>query len=600
MAEHSYYYTSKVFRLTFYILCYLIAWVDVVKAKPDCNAENIVLRYQRDFDNLVKGCTELGGNLGISIAFDSIYISGVKRIHGNLFVKDGLSESGNINTTKVGNPAQRAINFANLTYIDGNFDVSKFGKNVPYGYPGPYLNFLLPVDVGGRVSIHDTSLSSVNIRIGTCEKATFSDNTGLELRSPSLPLGVNELELYGNTFTLAVGEVVPVYYFPDILEMDKEIYMEASSLSLGDIDSAVAPVYAGLRMPKLERIPKVYIKEAPFVELPNIQNISDALQLVNLKATKLEYPDLVNIGSHNNGSFIVENAGKLFKVDVPALETVQGDLNFTGNTLLKDIGGFGSLKSVSRDMFFEGPIWSLTFPKLNNVGGNFIIRSSAPFNCTPWNEKQIRTRFAKGDYVCDSEIDPKSLEAGFDRSSVGQDLPGDEPTPTPPNRTPVIAGASVGGVVAIIGIIIAVFFFRRRPRKFPDLLPGIAMPELDNKEAPLYEIDAKKTEITAEAVGYIPPTEVPGDFKAIELPVLDAIPVEIDGQELFKPPLPAFVRDSRLNRKQQNTDKDNNGSTRIPAGDGGRDSWKPHDEAAFSSDRRQYLNNYQFQNGSTV
>ncbi|KAF3097980.1 hypothetical protein TWF569_009001 [Orbilia oligospora] len=596
MAEHSYYYTSKVFCLTFYIICYLIAWVDIVTAKPDCNAENIVLRYQRDFDNLVKGCKELGGNLGISIAFDSISISGVERIRGNLFVKDGLSESGN--TTKVGDPAQRSINFASLTNIDGNFDVSKFGKNAPYGYPEPYLNFFLPVDVGGRVSVHDTSLSLVNIRIGTCEKASFSDNIGLNGRSSGLPLGVNELELYGNTFSLAVDEV-PVYYFPDISEMDKEIYIEASSLSLGDIDSAIIPVYAGLRMPKLERIPKIYVKEAPFVELPNIQNISDALQLVDLKAAKLEYPDLVNIGSHNNGSFIVENAGRLFKVDVPALETVQGDLNFTGNTLLKDIGGFGSLKSVSKDMFFEGPIWSLTFPKLNNVGGNFIIRSSAPFNCTPWNEKQIRTRFAKGDYVCDSEIDPRSLEAGFDRNSVGQDLPGDEPTPTPPNRTPVIVGASVGGVVAIIGITIVVFFFRRRPRKFPDLLPGIAMPELGNKEAPLYEIDAKKTEITAEAVGYIPPTEVPGDFKATELPVLDAIPVEIDGRELFKPPLPAFVRDSRFNREQQNIDKNNNGSTRIPAGEGGRDSWKPHDEAAFSSDRRQYLNNYQFQNGST-
>ncbi|KAF3317346.1 hypothetical protein TWF173_010998 [Orbilia oligospora] len=596
MAEHSYYYTSKNFRLAFYIICYLIAWVDAVTAKPDCNAENIVLRYQRDFDNLVRGCTELGGNLGISIAFDSISISGVERIRGNLFVKDGLSESGNM--TKVGNPAQRAIKFASLTKIDGNLDVSKFGRHVPYKYPDPYLNFLLSVDVGGRVSIHDTSLSLVNLNIGTCEKATFSDNIDLDGRSSGLPLGVNELELYGNTFSLAVDEV-PVYYFPDISEMGKEIYMEASSRSSTATNIVVYPVYAGLRMPKLERIPKIYVKEALSVELPNIQNISDTLQLVDLKAARLEYPDLVNIGSHNNGSFIVENAEKLFKVDVSALETVQGDLNFTGNPLLKDIGGFGSLKSVSRDMFFEGPIWSLTFPKLNNVGGNFIIRSSAPFNCTPWNEKQIRTRFAKGDYVCDSKIDPRSLEAGFDRSSVGQDLPGDEPTPTPPNRTPVIVGASVGGVMAIIGIMIAVFFFRRRPRKFPDLLPGIAMPELANKEAPLYEIDAKKTEITAEAVGYIPPTEVPGDFKAIELPVLDAIPVEIDGRELFKPPLPAFVRDSRFNRKQQNTDKDNNGSIRIPAGEGGRDSWKPHDEAAFSSDRRQYLNNSQFRNGST-
>ncbi|KAK6516096.1 hypothetical protein TWF506_006007 [Arthrobotrys conoides] len=595
MAEHPSYSHPQPAHLIVFILYYLVVWVGIISAEPDCNAENIVLKYQTDFNKLVKGCTELSGNLGISIAYDSISISGLERIRGNLFVKDGLSELSN--ATKVGDPAQRTISFSSLTKINGNFEVSKFGKNAPYNYPEPYLSFSLPIDVGGSVYIHDTSLSLVFVEIGTCEKATFSDNTGLNGRESGLPLSVNELELYGNTFLTAVDEV-PVYYFPDISEINRGLYMEASSLSLGDQVSALNPSYAGLRIPKLERIPDMYIKEAPFVELPRIQNISVSLQLVDLKAAKLEYPELVNIGSQNNGSFVVENAPKLFKVDVPALETIQGDLNFTGNTLLKDIGGFGSLQSVSRDMFFEGPIWSLTFPKLNNVGGKFTIRSSAPFNCTPWNEKQIRTRFAKGDYICDSEIDPQSLKAGFDRNSVGQELPGDESTPSPPSRIPVIVGASVGGVVATVGIIIAIFYFRRRPRKFPDLLPGIANPELDNKEARLYEIDAKKTEITAEAVGYIPPTEIHGDFTAVEMFVSDTVPVEIDGQELFKPPVPAFVKDARLNRNQQN--RDNNDSTRVPVGDGGRDSWRPQDEAAFSSDRRQYLNNSQFQNGSAM
>ena len=45
-------------RLVFFIMIYyLTVWVRIITAKPDCDAENIVLKIQTDFDKLVKGCT---------------------------------------------------------------------------------------------------------------------------------------------------------------------------------------------------------------------------------------------------------------------------------------------------------------------------------------------------------------------------------------------------------------------------------------------------------------------------------------------------------------------------------------------------------------
>ncbi|KAK6357743.1 hypothetical protein TWF718_002051 [Orbilia javanica] len=573
------YFNLQHFRLTIFIVYYLVFWVGTITAKPDCNAENIVLKVQKDFDNLVKGCTELNGNLAISIADDEINIAGVERIRGNLFVKDGLE--GLTNWTKVEGLEKRLVSFPNLTTIDGNFEVSKLGTNSPYGAikPGIWID---TINVGGNVYIHDTTLSLISIWIGKCTKVTLLDN--VDLYSPVLgvvPIDFNDLEVSANTLR-TVQDEQPSYSFLNVVEMSGNIYVEASSLGTADQVAALNPQYAGLRMPKLERVSDVYIRQASFIELPSIRTISASFQLVDIKATKLECPDLTNIGSGKNDSFVLENALALFKVDMPSLETIQGDISFSGNNLLRDITGFGALKSVSGDMTFAGPIWSLSLPSLGNVDGKFTIRSTAPFNCTPWNQRQLQTRFAKGDYACESEIDAQFLEAGFDRNSAGQNLPGIESPAGPPSRVPMIAGASAGVVVAVVGIAIAIFFFRRRPKKLPDLLPGVANPELESNEALIFEADGKSNEIKAEAVGYIPPTEVSGDFHPVEMFVSDNIPVEIDGSEIHKPLVPPTAGNTILNPNQQRRD------------DGERNSWRAHDEAAFSSDRRGYLRDSKF------
>ncbi|KAK6362600.1 hypothetical protein TWF730_000057 [Orbilia blumenaviensis] len=580
--------------LVIYAIYCLVFWTGIAIAKPDCDAEDIVIRVQTDYEKLVKGCKELSGNLAVAVEYDRVSVLGVERIRGNLFVKDGLADLKN--WTKIGNPAERSIDFPSLTMIDGNLEVSKFGSNAPYGVIKPTLA-MGPVDVGGAVYIHDSVMSLVNVRLGKTQKTTFGDNIDINTRL-AMPLDVSELELYGNTLSVSEGQE-PFYYFPDVTEVRQKIYMLGSSLTLGSQASATTVTYSGLRMPKLEWSPEIYVREAPILELPSLQFINKSLELKDIKVGRLEFPELINIGTDRSGSLTIEGATKLFKFDVASLRTIQGNVVMTGNTLLKDIGGFGSLRSVSGDMLFDGPIWSLSLPSIDSIEGSLTIKSSAPFNCTPWNEKQIATRFVKGNYTCESEIDPQYLEAGFDRNSVGQDGPRSDTPQNAQNRVPMIAGAVAGAVVAILAIGIGIFYFRRRPRKIPDLLPGIANPELETKEAPLYEIDAKKTQLKAEAVGYIPPTELTGDFAPVEMFVSNTIPAELQGSdpEPLQPPSPDFARNSRLNRSQQRRRSD---TSLLDSSEGGRDSWVPRDEAAFTSNRAGYLRDCQFQNGSAI
>ncbi|KAK6535805.1 hypothetical protein TWF281_000056 [Arthrobotrys megalospora] len=561
-----------------YVISYLTVWVSPGTAKPDCNAANIVIDSRAGFNKSVRGCKELGGNLVVELKFEGIEIDGLERIRGNLFMRDMIrdvtdsttrTDPGLIRDLVIGKRTfEDVISIANLR-VDGDLDISWFGRrNTENDFPTSTFQAGW-LDVGGIANIHDNHMPSVEIWIEKADKVIIRDNLDLEDKRnlARLPLYTDELEIISNT--LMNGSYADrIYNFPDMTEMGRKIYIEACEPQIIDNSNNEEgpPPCFGLRMPKLQSVPEVYLKDIPVVYLPNIGNINKSLELRSGDITKLELPELANIGTGRDGAFILRDLEKLFKLDLPALETIQGKLEFFGNALLKDISGFEALRSVSGDITLNGPISSLTLPRLANVDGNFTIVSSAPFNCTPWNEKQINTRFVKGDYSCDGRIDSLFLKAGFERSSVDSVRSGSGPPQSAPDRTPIIAGSSIAAVVAIVGIGFGVFYFRRRPRKFPDLLPGIANPELGAREARLYEVDGDKTEITAEAVGHIPSIEVDGDFQPVEMFVSDTIPAELDGSvSVPVQPPPAVI----ARRPVRNSG-------------GGRHSWAPRNESAFT------------------
>ncbi|EPS39057.1 hypothetical protein H072_7155 [Dactylellina haptotyla CBS 200.50] len=504
--------------------CYLLK----VTALDPCNSKDTIITTPADLISTgIENCTELTGNLAIATSWESIFFNNLVRVRGNVYITSRLQGSKPPKDAKVQwYSSINALWFDVLEYINGDLEITGLNNltAVPLNCP-VYANKL--VNVLGKAVFHNNYIENINMRLGAANSFEIYD-TPAEDPIDHFPNSVDnlwpvnpiELEVYVNNLLCTGERDFDLRY----TEINKKLFLQGSKETPRDTlnrKPAEFLEYAGVRLSELLWVPEIDIRNVTNVEMPKLVNVNTSMAFDILKINTLDLPKLTNVGNGTNGSLVVSNSQILAQMNMPELVTVHGLLQITENQALANITNLGKLRSVFGNVLFSGPIWNVELPSLETVEGDFFLNSTAGLNCTVWNEWRLATNIVKGEYRCIGATGSRYLPAGYTIESERA---------AAKNRIPMIVGASVGAAAAILSISIGVFLYRR-PRKLPDLLPGIANPELEDTEARVYEVEGGKTEIKAEAVGHIPPNELHGDFEPVEMFVSDMIPAELYGSE---------------------------------------------------------------------
>ncbi|KAK6532123.1 hypothetical protein TWF694_003284 [Orbilia ellipsospora] len=549
-------YPTAMFSLTIFWFYLLPIAVLAASSGSSCSSSGttytVVTTPQDITSTGIDKCAEWDGNLSLGLAWWDLDLPNLKRIHGSLLISGSTSLSRPKNLT-VSASGLFYLTLGNLSRIDGDLDIEGIQNQ------GPGQNIENPgfvqlgssseddtrtgpkssgTTVGGTTTINSCTLDSIVILLEETDTFVITDNhdpygTQVPSFDPTTPwnwpLSVNELRLYGNTLTLD-GNLDKnsdnVFFDLGYQNVGRKVFFQGSQSPFRTFNIGVYTVlFSGLHMPLLQWVPELEVRNATSSDFSSLAYVNHSLTLDTIRMDTINIPKLKSVGSGGNSSLLLTNSLLVQHVTMPELEIINGTLNFTGNNALFNITALPKLRTVLGDFFLQGPLWNVELPSLERVEGNFMINSTQPLNCTPFNELRLEKNFVGGDYQCIGQIDPGYYPAGYTK-----------PLKPTKSRTVLIAGIAGGVSGGVLLLAVGWYYYRRRPRKLPDLIPGIANPELEDNEAKVYEVDAKTNEIMAEATGVIPRTELHGDFAPVELFVSDTIPAELYGSE----PEPVF------------------------------------------------------------
>jgi hypothetical protein len=272
------------------------------------------------------------------------------------------------------------------------------------------------------------------------------------------------------------------------------------------------------------------------IDLPNLGSIGAEAWLDDFSS--LNIPNLQFV----NGSLNISNA-KVSRFSAPNLRNVYGNFSLTGN--------FSEyvLVSESSSIIADGRLFRVDLPALSAVNGDVYVRGATDLNCS-----SFKYGFITGTFDCDSTNVPLSTSittspispATSHTSTTSSTAPA---TPTASHSSTGLSSAAKGGIGggvaggALLIIALAVWYFwhkRRSSRTLHKFLP-----ELSSRGEAHEEKDRTLVEIPNETLNEKPAlNNVPVEMPAPTSPTADfrvqdaASPVELASPEPKEPSEP--------------------------------------------------------------
>jgi len=124
--------------------------------------------------------------------------------------------------------------------------------------------------------------------------------------------------------------------------------------------------------------------------------------------TSIIAPNLTSVGNTatGQGSLAIDANGNLANISMPLLKSVGGADQIANNTALDAIS-FPALATVGGAIDFSGNFSTPDLPALNNVKGGFNVQSTANIDCSGF--KKESGSIIQGTFTCKTTADATSL-----------------------------------------------------------------------------------------------------------------------------------------------------------------------------------------------
>lgn len=370
-----------------------------VEYADESSAGNVILTTQEEVDafagngiNVIDGNLTIGTDSPVAPITSLEGLADVTRVSGNLIVKgsyegNSLEEMASLESVGgiyIGNEVSvslnqklTAITLPLLAEVKGNVVIS---SNVAENVSFPALK-----SVGGTMSLKSDNLLSLNM--------------------PELEYVAHDMILHGSTKATAdsdceyldfaslkeVGGNVEFGYFANVFGLSFGVLDKVSDIKLISCSSLL-----GLSMPVLAKAENISVstctKMVTFI-MPVIHTI-ESLKIADTAVLEsIDMPELVAI----NGDFSLSGAKTFQNVNMGALKTVGGNINFSTLVNSNGIIGMTSLESVGGNLTLAevGGMETLDLSGVSFPNGNISVSGASFNNLTLLKGPQ----YCKGDVV---------------------------------------------------------------------------------------------------------------------------------------------------------------------------------------------------------
>jgi hypothetical protein len=377
-----------------------------------CSQPTATVNSQSDLTNL-QDCTTFTGDLVISSTASGILtLTGIGQIVGSLIANgsagltslvaptlNSISQEFNL----VGLTTLTNLQFTELTSVD-----SIVWNNLP---ALSALTFPAVVTQASNVNIQDTQLTSLTgINLNTVDTMLISNNRFLTSISTGITNVTTSLEIDSNGLSLMVN-------------------LPSLNTSGGDLT----------------------FRNTSGVSIPALTAVNGVLTFLSNTFDSISAPNLTSV----TGLSISANPN-LANISMNALSEIGGGgITVQNNSALVTINGFNSVTKDSGTFDFLGNFTTLSFPKLGQVGGAFVAKSSGNFSCDEFDKLNSENEILSTTYTCDPSTNDVSNDNSTSGSSTGTST-GSSPSATSSKKSSAemlnapIALGLVGGLLAML------------------------------------------------------------------------------------------------------------------------------------------------------
>jgi hypothetical protein len=379
-----------------------------------CSQATATIASQADVSP-ISVCETFSGDILItSAASGEIDLTGINQITGSLMVI-GATNLATL-TAPTLNSISEVFNMTDLTVLSTlSFpELTSVGSIIWKTLPAlDALTFSSVVTQASVVNIQDTQLTSLNgINLATVDTMFISNNRMLTTISTQVANVTTSLEIDSNGLGLSVE-------LPNL------------SSSLGDLT----------------------IRNASSITIPSLATVNGTLSFLFNTIDSIIAPNLTFV----NG-LAVNGNGDITNVSMNALKNIgKAGIQIENNTQLASIDGFPALLDIAGALNILGNFTELSMPKVTEVGGAFIAKSSSNFSCAYFDNLNKNAKILSTTYDCvptavDVTDDGNTTStSGSNPSGTGS---GSSPTSSKKSSADMlnapIALALIGGFLALL------------------------------------------------------------------------------------------------------------------------------------------------------
>lgn len=365
-----------------YSLRYILPAVATARLAAAACSGTSTIQNSGDASAIAQACSTFSGTIAVATqAADELKLDGLQEIDGDLVVK---------NANDLG-----SIGADSLTTITGKFMLSGVRQLTNLEFPEltevgsiewrtlPNLNglsFGAGIQKASTVSITDTQLQDLS-------GLALSEADTITLQSNGILTNVSfDLEKIGTGFTVSENG------------QDME-----------------------LSMPSLTKAKNLILQDLGSLNLPELETVGGELDVERGSFETLEIPKLTEVGT----TLTIRENSQLSEIMLEQLKTVSGGFVIAQNPQLSTIGGLPKLETINGNLDFTGNFEEVDLPKLSSVKGAFNMQSQGDIAriCNEFESQNGRNLPIRGKFTCRTDEDPKELEdsEGSGSGSGGSD-----------------------------------------------------------------------------------------------------------------------------------------------------------------------------------
>lgn len=317
-------------------------------------------------------CQTYSGTIAIATnTAEDIAIDGVKEIDGDLVVK---------NANNVG-----SISADDLETITGKFSLAGVRQLTSLDFPS-----LTKVDIIDWQTLPQLSGFSFGSGIQEASAITILD-TQLQEISGFAMQEVDEITIQSNVFLTNAS-------------FDIETINTGFTLSANGQDLAVD-------LSSLTEAKFLNLQDLGSIEVPELKKVGGFLTIQGGSFESFEAPKLTEVGA----TLTIRRNNALTEISMEQLKSVIGGFVIASNPELDTISGLPKLETISGNLDFTGNFEDVELPQLSSVRGAFNMESQADISavCKQYQNSHGKGEMIRGDYNCKAEVqDPKEIRAG--------------------------------------------------------------------------------------------------------------------------------------------------------------------------------------------